>query len=59
MSQLRENEISLPKWSDVIAHFRNLEGTLVKKMRCVGSNASFRLMLLFRNTETTVEQGKQ
>jgi len=57
MFQVPENEISLPKWSGGIAHFRNLRGHWLKKMRFVGSNASFSLMLLFRHGETTVGQG--
>jgi len=31
MLQMRESEISLPKWSGGTAHLCNLEGTLVSK----------------------------
>jgi len=57
MLQLRENEISLPKLSGGTAHIHNLEGTLVKKMYFVGSNASFSLMFFFRHAKTMEGQG--
>jgi len=57
MLQVRENEIFLPKRSGGTAHIRNLEGPLAQKMRFVGSNASYSIMLLFRHAEITIGQG--
>ena len=60
MLQVRENEISLPKWSGgALAHFRNLVGHWLQKLRFVGSNACFSLMLLFRHAEITVGREEQ
>jgi len=44
MLQVRENEISLRKWSDGTAHLRTFRGSVgCKKMRFVGSNASLHI----------------
>jgi len=40
------DEISLRKWSGGSAHMRPLEEHWLQKMRLVGSNASFSLVLL-------------